>query len=1077
MVQERVRKPEEILCDIGDRSVASSDAAESKEPYSEELSEAIAEYDEVLLVAGDGLLSTRPAPQAAAEEPISKLHNVLAQRYSSLKAVRGQLPVFCLEHGLAPEARKRLISLVGTEVRRRGVGRWWRDRYLPLLAAASETGYSYLGTGTDFWPRLSSDLGADIAPHEREDLSGYFALGHREHGLRKPVPTPWNRAFRHIAWPICNAMAPLEIHRPLAKALREAFRNLADHLDEATLVEALRYAARRVGTSRLNQWLADSDLAAAVSLRLLGRLDPIQRLSSDTLDRILGDLSADKEALRAVEWAVARSVAAKVGDDAARGQNVSAIGRCSLCLAVSKERGLELSLLAPRFPPEIRSRLLTAFAIKNYRISLWGVVSNVDPAHFLSGLPVPLPLNAPPRVGAAFLPGLEGLGLEAGLARRLSEIAPDLSPPMIFRIREGNAPAFQSREPTLARGAKYFVLVGQGIDRPIDGLRAVGEVAGLRCIEADTSCPEAAAWLSARGIKIAGGLSVEISGGLLLGEGPKGPLFAPGFPIIIAPQAEGISPWPITVRQLGADGEEVLSAERPLAVVDALPGQHTLLLESPLGKYEVSLAVADEVQPVGLISVEAEPFHPTMDDLISGAVVFRITSPLPVESVLALATLTVAGSEVARSADVLPRVPTVVGGASGLLRCLAERSKWQLLPRDASVELSLDIGGVWRGQWRLGWALRECTWESHGGTTTPFDDNGPLPVVSVPAEIPLSTPERAHPSDGFRLLLAEVDGAPIWDAGLCVGPRSVALGQPHPKIEGRLLRRAESETEGWGLIPCLQAYVAWAASTSAHLLADAWRRSISTVVEAAAVEQLCGRHWARAEVQMRGPQGDRWDILTRLAASRRLALGTEFPTVSPAELGLFVSFLQSQLRAAIPDLWERSTTDLDADALGQSFDEAVNLAYGDLAAEQVAQGRFPCEEADAGKDPIEWLNAVRDVIPLYEMRSLATMVLPLRRATALVAPDYSALSTQEVISLLDEVHIDVQGRPRWLSADDLRIAFDIWTDPRGALRSAGWREAAERLLSDMQTARAVRYAALRFRAARNPNISGSATDG
>lgn len=1050
--------------------------AESAEPYTEEPAEASPEDAEMLPAVEE-----EPPPpvlgvsRKSADGPMAELHDGLAERYASLRATRGGLPVFCLEHGLDPEARVRLVSLVGAEIRRRGIGRWWRDRYLPLLAVASETGYSYLGTGTDFWPRLSSDIGADVAPHEREELSALFAAGHREHGLRRPVPTPWNRAFRHIAWPIANAVAPKEIHRPLASTLRVAFRNPPDDLGEAALVEALTQAARRGWSSRLVEWLADGDLAAAVSLRLLDAPDPLERLSADTLDRILRDLSADREARRDVERAVALREVAKAGVPG--GQRVPPLGRCSLRLAAVEGGGLELSLVAPPLPADVRSRLLRAFAAKGHRISPWGAVPGVDPAHFLSGFFVPLPLQELPECGAPFLPGLDALGLEASLAKRLSETAPDLSPPVVFRARDDGGPGIQSRESALARGARYLILTGQGPDRPGKGLRVLGAVAGLDCVEVNTGRPDAVAWLSGRGLKVAGGLSVEVSGGLPLGEGPEGPTFAPGFPILMAPKADGASPWPVMVRRRGEDGVAVLDAERPFAVVDAIPGKHVLLLESALGKEEVILTVEGESQPACLVTVEAEPSCPTMDDLINGAAVFKVASPLPAEGVGAVATLTVAGTEVARSADVLSRLPAVIGPASDLLRGLAERSRWQSLPRDAAVELSLDVGGVWRGRWRLGWALRECSWESHGGRHEPLNDDGPLPILSVPAGSPLSTPACGDADEGFRLLLAEVDGEPAWDSGLCIGPRSATFGQPRPELRGRLLRRAESDVEGLGLIPCLQAYAAWASAASAHLLADLRRRSVAAAVEAAAVEQLCGRQWAETETRMRMLSGDRWDALTSLAVSRSLAMGTEFPDVDPADHRLFLSFLQSQLRVAVPDLWEQDAADLDADAVGQSFDEAVNRAYDDLAAEQVAQGRLPCDEADAGKDPAEWLEAVRDAVALQEMRPLVRMILPARRAAALVAPDYSALSSQDVVALLDEAHVDVQGRPRWLSAVDLGIAFALWVDPRSAVRSPGWREAAEHLLSDRQTVRAVRYAALRFKAARDCNLADGVNDG
>jgi hypothetical protein len=391
--------------------------------------------------------------------------------------------------------------------------------------------------------------------------------------------------------------------------------------------------------------------------------------------------------------------------------------------------------------------------------------------------------------------------------------------------------------------------------------------------------------------------------------------------------------------------------------------------------------------------------------------------------------------------------------------------------------LSLDFGGIWLGRWKLGWALRECFWESHGGRHEPFNDDGPLPIKSIPADVPLASPKPGDVGDSFRLLLPETDGTIAWNSGLCVGPRSFTIGFDRPRVQERLLRQLESNGEGLGLIPCLQRYAAWASASSSHSLADARRRAVAEAIEAAAVQQFCGELWANAEARTPKPPGDPWIVFVSLAISRSLAVGgDQFPELDPADHRSFLSCLQSQLRAGVPDLWERNLGTLDAGELGEAFDQAVDFAYVDLQLAQIAEGKLPCDDSDAGKDPDEWLKAVRDSVALHEMRALAGMVLPASRAAALVAADYSALSAPDVVALLDKVHIDAQQRSRWLSTDDLGLAFGLWTDPRSAINTPGWAETADRLLADRPTARAIRYAALRFRATRDRNLTDWGTN-
>jgi len=90
---------------------------------------------------------------------VLNIHRRLSDRYLSLRESRSTLPVFSIEHGLNEDERTRLETIVSSAVRRYGTSpEYWRNAYLPLLAAASEVGYVYQGTGTDFWPKLEKRL-------------------------------------------------------------------------------------------------------------------------------------------------------------------------------------------------------------------------------------------------------------------------------------------------------------------------------------------------------------------------------------------------------------------------------------------------------------------------------------------------------------------------------------------------------------------------------------------------------------------------------------------------------------------------------------------------------------------------------------------------------------------------------------------------------------------------------------------------------------------------------------------------------------------------------------------------------
>jgi hypothetical protein len=81
-------------------------------------------------------------------------HQALANHFADLALSRGQLPLFAIEHGLDEAALSGLRAAVSRnlEADPQLQGATWSWAYLPLLVVATEVGYRYRGTGTDFWP-------------------------------------------------------------------------------------------------------------------------------------------------------------------------------------------------------------------------------------------------------------------------------------------------------------------------------------------------------------------------------------------------------------------------------------------------------------------------------------------------------------------------------------------------------------------------------------------------------------------------------------------------------------------------------------------------------------------------------------------------------------------------------------------------------------------------------------------------------------------------------------------------------------------------------------------------------------
>lgn len=998
---------------------------------------------------------------------IADLHLEIANRLRALRSGRVGLPVFCLEHGLDEQGRQRLVESVGAAVRRHGISAWWQDKYLPLLVAATETGYGYLGTGTDFWPRFSASIGADVGDVERQSISSLFEDGHRSFGLQSPVPTPWNKAFRHIAWPITNAIAPREIHRSLANALTRIWRSVRGEASETALVEALRVLARQESSPRLLEWLANDDLAAAVVMHLLHVPDEKNRISADALDRVLADLMSDREARHNVQQAVRLRERSVSGAP----RRIPSFSRCELRLSKTEPDGLTLSFRCPVIPQELRDSLRRRLSAGAIGLVFWGRLGPIDPDQFLSGYPIPITLNALPSTEDTFLPAITDLAEESVLLRRFAECGPNLALPLVFRVRGSDETSIVEPGGTLSANAIYRVLTTDP-PKAADGISILGMVAGLHCVEIEPGLSAARMWIEQRGHRVSGEVAFDLVGGIPLGNGADGPVFATGLPILVSGRGMPSGRW--TAALTTSEGREVatLDTGRPVTALDAVPGKHSLVLECAGIRRQIKFEVVEPSPRGETVELAFEPREPSVDDFMRGVVTLKLSCELPLEEVRVELRVVATGTELTRTSGILPRLPSLVGPESPLLKDLTQPDLWSGLFRDSRVDLVVEVAGFWRFTKRLGWQMAECVWEVVDGCPVPMTSDGPVPMREILASQPLTEPEEvadvSQVTREFRALIPEVDGRLVVESAVCVGPRTLSPGSVVPVLPTRLLRQEDSHKEGVGLIPCLAAYAIWSCASPSHHLADWWRRAAIRLLEAAAVEQLCGKTWAEAENYLRPLAGDRWSSFLEVCEASSLVSGGAFPKLDPGVQLRLTARLSSAMRKAVPDLWIGGVDSRNCEELGERLDGAVATAYEDLRLSLDLEGlpSFGTNDVDPGEDPENWRRAIVLAANRHEISPLLALMMPVARAEALRVPDYTQLSADDILSLLDKYHVDVQGRSRWLTREDLWLALAIWTNPRLVLRTPGWRTSVGKLLSDRQAARAARYAALRLRASR-----------
>ncbi|WP_166037165.1 hypothetical protein [Sphingosinicella sp. YJ22] len=997
-----------------------------------------------------------PTPPRARD--LAGFHALVAERLAKLRNERGDLPVYGLEHGLSRQEVGWLNQLIGTEIRDGGVGTNFRRVCLTLVAALSEIGYDYRGTGTDFWPKLEPVFGAAIRDREREAVSQLFDLAHRHYGIRQPVDSSWNRAFRHIAWPIANAIAPREIHRALAKALRESYRIAGDIADEDALVERLRAIAGRAGSPRLVQWLDDRDLAAAVAWRLLGEPDPKSRISTDTLQRIFGDLSSDAVAKRAV--ARATELHRQRAQTAARPKP---LGRARLLLVDDAADGLALFAELPWLAAEVRQTLSTTVARSGSYPRLWGATAPIDPDRLFSGLPIPLAgidlchvIDAtPPFIAVNPGPG-------ADLAEQLAEMGPALTLPVILTPSGSEGRHAEVSGRSVPEGS-FRLLVRGGTEPPAE-VQLLGMVGGLHCFEIGETTGAITAWLNSLGLARTGAIGVEFGGAAALGHTLQGPVFAAGQPLLLR----------LTGRQSDQTAVVTARGHQPvtlppgglLSIRGASPGEHNLTVSVGGEQLRVGFTVVAAEPVSAVLTVSTDPVAPVADDLRDGRLTIHLRSAIPLRGADIVIAVT-AGDNVASVADQVDEWPQSFPPHSPLMQSLTDALRQSAISRGRRLELHVSVGGTWTWSQALDWEMRECEWEFVDGEWHVLTEELELPVLAISGSAPLEPDYEAVATDSSPLLRVPLlEGTPLFREALCTAPRRVRPGGFTIALPERLLREPVSRGKAAGFLPCLEAWLAWASARPEHLVADAARRQVAAKAESLVVTQLCGEAWARAE-QAGGPLGaTAWSTLAQIAISRGLAAGGMLPEIPAGEEARIHSLLARAFETAVPLLWSDGCTP-DPDQLACDLDMAVIDAWEKLANLRKAEGRSSIEDPDTSGDAEHWKAAVAEARERHAAAKLARFLLPSSRAQLLMRADYRLLAENDIVALLMDTHVDLNLRPpAWVGPDEIDTAFRIWTEPRAVLARGDWQDNALRLLIDRQSSRAARYAALRYRAAR-----------
>ena len=993
-----------------------------------------------------------------------EVHRGLDERYRALKESRSG-PVYFVEHGLSEGEIADVFADVSHHLSAHPLESvWWKSNCLPLLVAATEVGYRYRGSGTDFWPVLGAEFGVTVNPNDRWCIRDLFVSASKTYRGAQPAATPWAEAFHLIAWPITHALVPLEFHRPLALTLANLRANVGELSDDG-LYSAIRIAASST-SARFSTLLEDAPLVVAVTRSLLG--DSTGELCPETVERLAADLASDQVTQRAVAVArrIQRTVAGRrtASPPPPRPLLPSIVGSLQL-----RRRGSAMTLEAV-FPPmeaELQSRLRRALRRRRYAAHLWGVSAPVPSVQLLSCLPFTVKLTTAPPEDAELLPGLDQVDIEQQFRDVLAVFKLDVAPPLLFAVSADEALARRVRGPSISGDRKYWLLSESG-EGP-RGCASLGEVDPYDCHLLDPAEETARKVLRGLGFQVRFGVSVEFAGKPSLERQAPVAVFAVGDQRIVVPRR--VPPEGLSV-QLG--DEQIRLKDDDVAVFVVEEGNHALRVFNSDEDRHYTFRGTPPTESVPPVTCFVAPRSSdlTVQALLRGALDFAVESFAPLEGLEITVEIEAGGRRLFATAPLGP-LPCSVSSEQEPFKTLLDDETRGRLARAQSTTLRLSVGCLCSRQMVLEQRVRPCWWKwGENDTVELTSEIGVLPFGRIPATAPAARPAPGNSLEGARLLAPiGLDVSEYGDAAqfttLCIAPSRVQLEVPAVR-KPRLARRRRAGNGALGLEDTVESYLRWSLAESLTIIGEIRRRQITEVLDGWLTESCCGEQWVRREAAL--GEMDAWEALVRTCDETDLGRDSYVELSREGEFAVTRSGVR-EIRLEFPDLWARVGPPSD---LGPEDYDALNLACGrayiELAGVYRKQGRedvaAAIEEGDPGSTPEEWDSVLGPIKSTVELLPLTEMLLPSDSARGLMALEPSMMTLDELTEELTAWARDADGALAGSvpSADTLKAILALWTEPEAAT-SLDWRGALDVLLAERCVARAARYLALRSRPA------------
>ena len=985
------------------------------------------------------------------------------ERYCALRDARSG-PVFFIEHGL-DEAE---VAAVVADTRRslkvhRLESGWWQSKYLPLLVVATEAGYRYRGSGTDFWPVLEDELSIQFAATDRQTIRDFFVSATNTYRGARPPLTPWAEAFHLIAWPITHALVPLEFHRPLAQTLAN-LRLVVGSLSDDALYQSIR-GATASNSARFSTLLEDSAVVVAVTKSLLGVVRNGAELCPEVMKRIATDLATDQVARRGV--AVARQIQRTAGKSTAPpGPDTQLPSIAGLFRLRRRDKSIVLEAILPPLQADLQTRLRRALRRRRYAASLWGVSARTPSEQFLSGLPFEIKLTRIPAMDAELFPVIDEADIDQEIHDMLDAFTLNIAPPLLFAVNTEEEFGRQVRGLNISGHRKYWLLCEPG--QILQGGVELGRVGPFECRLLDPSEEDARQVLHELGYQLRFGVSVEFAGSPPFDRDAPTPVFVEGDRRCLV-AGRSCASESLTV-ELGGERVDVSGDDVVTMVVKR--GEHTLRVSNGFEEREFEF-IGLPSPPSGhqvVCTIEPRSSNLTVQALLSGTLEFTVESSVQLNGLELTVEIEASGRR-SYATDRLGTLPCTISSSGEPFVTLIDDETRDQFAQVSSLKLRLSIGNLCACTIELERRLRPCWWQQgRDGTIALKGEVGDVEFGWLPVTDPAASPalESVDSLEEARLLvptdleLSEY-GAAAQFTTFCIAPASLSLQAP-PIERPRLIRCRRGKNGVLGLEDVVEGYLRWSLAESSTPVAEIRRRQVAAELDHWFTRICCGAQWVSREAPLMSE--DPWDMLANFCDEAGFGRDAYIKLSRADEIEITRIAVQ-EMRLAQPELWARvgKWYELSPEDY-EELDLACGRAYTELADHYQKQGRIDIaseiREGDPGAPADDWNTILGQVKSVVEHQPLVEMLFPSECAHRLMALEPSILTLDELAEELttwaETAKEGFAGRVP--PEETLKAVLALWIEPEVAIH-LDWRAALDVLLAERSVARAARYMALR----------------